>query len=279
MTRISRRRTQADKTGFENPLSFLAGRFDLSFVIVYLFPLIILALSYNMLSGEREQGTLQLLLSQPIGLRSIALGKAALRALVIFGLVALTPLIGLILSGADWRGGGFLPRLLLWVVAVAVYGVFWVALALIVNARGASSATNAVALAACWLLLALIIPSMLNVTVSSLYPVPSRAELITALRGANLDMRRDGSRLLSEFYQDHPELIPEGRGPNVNDLGLAFVTIQQEHKRRTGDVEARFEQQLAKQQQFVNRFRSRSQRPSQQRLVFPLGRQPAQPDH
>jgi ABC-2 type transport system permease protein len=93
------------------------------------------------------------------------------------------------------------------------------------------------------------------VTVSSLYPVPSRVELITALRGANLDMRRDGSRLLSEFYQDHPELIPEGRGPDVNDLGLAFVNIQQEHKRRTGEVEARFENQLDKQQQFVNRFR------------------------
>jgi ABC-2 type transport system permease protein len=252
---LSLQRTQADKTGFENPLSFLAGRFDLSFTIVYLFPLLILALSYNLLSGEREQGTLQLLLSQPVSLKSIALGKAALRALVIFGLVAPLSLIGMILNGADWRGGGLLSLLLLWVVAVIIYGAFWFALALLVNALGASSATNAVALASCWLLLALIIPSLLNVVVSSLYPVPSRAELITALRGVNLDMRRDGGRLLSEFYQDHPELIPEGRGPDVNDLGLAFVTIQQEHKRRTGEVEARFERQLEKQQEFVNRFR------------------------
>jgi ABC-2 type transport system permease protein len=252
---LSLQRTQADKTGFENPLSFLAGRFDLSFTIVYLFPLFILALSYNLLSGEREQGTLQLLLSQPVSLKSIALGKAALRALVIFGLVAPLSLIGLILSGADWRGAGFLSRLLLWIMAVVAYGAFWFALALMVNATGASSATNAVALAACWLLFSLIVPSLLNVAVSSLYPIPSRAELITALRDVNLDMRRDGGRLLSEFYQDHPELMPEGRGPDVNDLGLAFVTIQQEHKRRTGEVEARFELQLAKQQQFVNLFR------------------------
>jgi ABC-2 type transport system permease protein len=145
--------------------------------------------------------------------------------------------------------------LLLWVLTVVIYGAFWFALALLVNALGASSATNAVALAACWILLALIIPSLLNVAVSSMYPAPSRAELITALRGLNLDMRRDGDRLLSEFYQDHPELIPEGRGPDVNDLGLAFVTIQQENKRRTGEVEARFGRQLEKQQEFVNRFR------------------------
>ncbi|MBK8149180.1 MAG: hypothetical protein IPK58_13480 [Acidobacteria bacterium] len=44
-------RTQADKDGFENPLGFLAGKFDPSFVLVYLLPLVILALSFNVLSG------------------------------------------------------------------------------------------------------------------------------------------------------------------------------------------------------------------------------------
>ncbi len=86
---------------------------------------------------------------------------------MIFGLVAPAPLIGLILSDADWRGDGYPSHVLLWIMAAVVYGAFWFALGLMVNARGASSATNAVALAACWLLLALIIPSLLNVTVSS----------------------------------------------------------------------------------------------------------------
>jgi ABC-2 type transport system permease protein len=46
-------------------------------------PLLILALSYNFLSGEREAGTLQMLLSQPISLRSVVSGKIALRFLVV----------------------------------------------------------------------------------------------------------------------------------------------------------------------------------------------------
>ena len=36
----------------------MVGRFDLAFVTVYLLPLLVLALSYNVLSEEREQGTL-----------------------------------------------------------------------------------------------------------------------------------------------------------------------------------------------------------------------------
>ncbi len=63
-------RTKIDKSGFENPLGFLSGRFDFSFVIVYLLPLFILALSFNALSNEREQGILQLLLSQSIKLKT-----------------------------------------------------------------------------------------------------------------------------------------------------------------------------------------------------------------
>ena len=49
----------------ENPLNLMVGRFDLAFVVIYLLPLLILALSYNVLSEEREQGTLALTLSQP----------------------------------------------------------------------------------------------------------------------------------------------------------------------------------------------------------------------
>ena len=46
----------------ENPLNLMVGRFDLAFVVIYLLPLLVLALSFNVLSEEREQGTLALTL-------------------------------------------------------------------------------------------------------------------------------------------------------------------------------------------------------------------------
>jgi ABC-2 type transport system permease protein len=42
----------------DNPLKWLLGRFDLGFVVVYLYPLVILALSFNLLAAERESGSL-----------------------------------------------------------------------------------------------------------------------------------------------------------------------------------------------------------------------------
>jgi ABC-2 type transport system permease protein len=56
----------------ENPINLLSSRFDLSFVIVYLFPLLVLTLSYNLISAEKEQGTL----SQPLTPRRLVLAKS-----------------------------------------------------------------------------------------------------------------------------------------------------------------------------------------------------------
>ena len=63
----------------ENPHRLLIGRFDLAFVLIYLYPLLILAMTYNVLSGEKEQGTLALTLSQPVSLRRLLAGKLMLR--------------------------------------------------------------------------------------------------------------------------------------------------------------------------------------------------------
>jgi len=78
----------------ENPLNLMVGRFDLAFAVVYLLPLLILALSFNVLSEEREQGTLALTLSQPVAARSVATLKLAFRALVVAGIVLGVSLLG-----------------------------------------------------------------------------------------------------------------------------------------------------------------------------------------
>lgn len=106
-----------------------------------------------------------------------------------------------------------------------------------------------------WLLLVLVTPSCVNILVNSLYPVPARSEMVAALRDVQLDARRDGKRILADFYSNHPELRPQDSAAQVDNLGLAFVSIQQEQKQRGDEIEARFDEQLARQQSIVNRFR------------------------
>ena len=127
----------------ENPLKLLVGRFDLAYVMLFLYPLLICALSFNLLAAEREDGTLGLLLAQPLRLRTLVVGKVAIRALLVFGAVIAFSLLGVCFSPLRLTSGDVWGRLLVWLAAVFGYGLFWFSLALMVNALGRSAATNA----------------------------------------------------------------------------------------------------------------------------------------
>lgn len=250
---MSRQRTIGDKYGFENPVSLLTGRFDLAFVIIYLFPLLILALTYNIISGEKESGTLQLLLSQPISLGQIVFGKVLQRASLLIGLAILVSVIGAIAGGANFADSQTFLRLGLWLLTLIFYGGFWFSAAVSVNALGKTSAGNAVVLIGVWITLVLVVPTLLNITVSKLYPTPSRTELMTAIRENIKDFRRDGNNMLAKYYEDHPELRPAGE--ETEDFGETFLLVQMDLDNQTAPIEKRFETQITNQQSLVDRTR------------------------
>ncbi len=238
-----------------NPTNLLTGRFDLGFVVVYLFPLLILGLSYDVLSSEREQGTLAITLSQPVRLGTLVLGKTLAHALLVTALAVGVSVVGSLLAGIDLSQPGVLPRLGLWVAIVVAYGAFWFALALAVNSLGRGSATNAVALVACWMVLVIVAPALLNVAVTSLQPVPSRVELIQAIREASADASARGSTLLARYYEDHPELAPAETAAVPVDFLVKLQAVQTSVDRTIEPVMARYDEQLDRQQALVDRFR------------------------
>ncbi len=238
----------------ENPAHLLAGRFDLAFVILFLYPLVILAFSYNIVSGEKEAGTLALTLSQPVSLRTLVLAKVALRSLFVVALAVLLSIAGVLVGGADLSAEGSGLRLLFWIGITAAYGAFWFALAIAVNAAGRGSATNAIALAGLWLLFLVVIPSALNATVKSSYPVPSRVEMIQAMRVAGEDSTRQSSQLLARYLEDHPELAPKSKDAPP-DFGTLLIAVNEATERSVQPVIDRFDSQVAAQQQMVDRFR------------------------
>jgi len=52
---------------FENPSLLMSGNLDLGFVIIYLFPLVLIAISFNLYSEEKELGTWRILAAQTSG--------------------------------------------------------------------------------------------------------------------------------------------------------------------------------------------------------------------
>jgi len=63
------------ENALENPFLQISGSFDVAFVIVWLIPLFVIAIGYNIISSERENGTFRLLQSQPITINRILLYK------------------------------------------------------------------------------------------------------------------------------------------------------------------------------------------------------------
>lgn len=239
----------------ESPWKLLSGQFDLAFVLIYMFPLFIFAISFNMLSVERDQGTLRMLLSQPLTLPRLVLAKTLVRAGLIIGLAVLVPALALLITRHSVLHGAALGSLALWMALVIAYGLFWFALSALVNSLRRASATNALLLIGTWVLLVLVVPVALNLAASRAHPAPSRTDLATQTRLVTIDGLRRYENQFSQEYDDRPEaLLPRDGRLEVAPRMRAFYLMEEFVDQQLTEVLARFDRQLAAQQVLVDRF-------------------------
>ncbi|MFT6215768.1 MAG: ABC-2 type transport system permease protein [Roseivirga sp.] len=190
-----------------NPVNLMAGNFDLSFVLVYLFPLLIIAFCYGLFSSDKENGTLALLQIQSISIRKIILVKLIFYFVLITGLALLISLIGLLTAGNPLKAENKLPTLT-WLTGVVVYCAFWFFFLFLIVSFRKSSSFNAITAAGCWLILLIVIPAILNVLVSTKYPLNS-ATLASLTRRTGLeneDDEEESREVIAEFFAHKPEL-------------------------------------------------------------------------
>jgi ABC-2 type transport system permease protein len=246
-----------DDTELESPWHLLSGPFDPLFVIVYLLPLAVLGLSWNLLSAEREQGTLKLLLSQPLTALTLVAGKAALRAGALLG-TTFVVLAGVLLAARPELRSTAGAAGLAWTLGlVAAYALFWLALAVAVNALGRSSAFNALALLSAWVLLVLVLPVLMNLAVQAASPAPSRIELATRTRLAAVEGLNRYNKLLAADYRyvAQPKVLrPQDGKIEVASRRRAQYLIGRDTDREIEALTERFDTQLAGQQTLVARW-------------------------
>jgi ABC-2 type transport system permease protein len=232
----------------------VGGGFDLGFVVVAVLPLLLLAVTYDVVSAERERGTWALILAQPVNPSHLVLAKIAVRAGVVVGTGVGGTVLGLGLTGTDLTDGNILGRLLGWAVSVALYSAFWCAVALVVNAWNWSSATNAVACLAVWLGVVVVVPSGIQTAAQLAYPMPARAELVVAVREAASRLEPDAREILARHDARYPELRPVG-GRRVPDRTALQYAVLQEQEQRLSPLLAQFEAQRARREGLVTWLR------------------------
>ncbi len=234
----------------ENPLNLMVGRFDLAFVLIHLLPLLVLALSFNVLSEEREQGTLALTLSQPVSARGVVTAKLAFRALLVLGMALAASLLGAVATG----GFGAPGQVLLWCATLVAYTLFWFGLAAWVNSLGRSSAWNATVLVGAWLVLVVVLPAAINIASGLLHPLPSRVQMVTVQREASNDAVNRRSELLARYLEDHPEMAG-GVVAEEPGLGALAWAATDEVNRRLEEVTGEHDARRAEQIALVRRYR------------------------
>lgn len=183
-----------------NPELALPGGFDLMVVVVYLMPLVAIALVHDLASGERESGRLGLLLAtaaRPAGLFR--------RRLVLRCALVLATLLLPFGVGAAWSAAPAWPALQVAGV-IALYAAFWFGAAALVAARVRGSAGSALALLALWVALTLLLPTAAHGLIQRGVPGAQGVELMLAQRQqvhAGWDLPKEAT--FQRFFASHPE--------------------------------------------------------------------------
>ena len=174
-----------------NPLLSVFQDLDISTIFQLVATLLTLLLVYDSISGEKENRTLGLMLSQGLGRHQVLLGKLAgclismaltvtLGLLIACLILYLSPTVAL--STADWsRVAVMYAASLLLVACFCTFGLF-------VSALTKHAADTLVLLFFFWVVTTVVVPDCAGSLAERLYPAVAADKVESAVREINSDM-------------------------------------------------------------------------------------------
>jgi ABC-2 type transport system permease protein len=200
---VNIRNLEAQKydTDLVNPMHLLLGNLDFSFVLIYLFPLIIIAFMYNLISEEKEEGTWALVMSQAGTAKKLLWHKFLMRYFAILGVLSV-----LLLSAFFTLNLSF-DKSFLSIMGVSIFYItVWFSISWLIVSFQKNSAFNAQILLIIWVFLTIIAPSMVNSWVALKYPIPEALATTVAQRdGYHRKWDTDKNETMEKFYAHYPQ--------------------------------------------------------------------------
>ena len=161
-------------------------------LIALIGPFIGLILGFDSINAEKNSGTLNRLVSQPIYRDSIIIGKFLASATLIAVMVLST---GIAVGCAGFLASGIRPsgeeavRVLLYLLYTIVYICFWLAMAMLFSVFTRHAATSALASIALWLFFAIFMSLLAGVLANAVYPVNTEyQQAFNSLNNYNLNL-------------------------------------------------------------------------------------------
>jgi ABC-type transport system involved in multi-copper enzyme maturation permease subunit len=178
----------------DNPILAIFGSFDLMFVIRTVLSLFAILFSYDAISGERERGTLKLMLANSIPRDIIILGKAVGLFFCLAVPLLIPLLIGILMMlfspSIDMTGELWMRLLGIFLVFFLYLGCFF-ALGLLVSACTHRASASFMILLFIWIMSVFVIPRASVIITSRIAPAMSLQEL-HARKDANMQEMMHG---------------------------------------------------------------------------------------
>ena len=165
----------ADQTGLSR-----FGDVTPDFILLFIIPLIIIVLSHQAITRERQDDTLRLIKMQGVHNVQVIAGKWLGNYLPVVALTTIIFLVGTFViamtnQSVDWK---FIVAMN---VVYLVYYAILTSISIFVSAVSKNSGISLVTLLAIWILSCLAIPKIASSYTNTVYPYPSRQEFQTAV--------------------------------------------------------------------------------------------------
>jgi len=186
-----------------NPERLQIGTLDFAFVLLFLLPLLLLILFYNIKSAEAEQGFLQLIEVQTASKNGWLLAR-----ILFYFLLAVVVISGLLVYGAtltdlfETASNAFVQMLLY----SLLYLIFWSLIFFFVLKNGKSILGNTLQMVGVWLLFAFVIPAIVHQSVSIAKPANLMTDFIE-VRDKQEDLYANDSLFQEKLIDLFPEIV------------------------------------------------------------------------
>jgi|GEM_PF-5848709 len=235
---------------------FLASRpsLDWAFVIGYLFSLVALLMSFDAVAGERERGTLKLVLSHNVSRATVLAGKwgGIMMVLVPVFLLGAAINLSIIITSRVINFTAEIMTVIAWVVGLTIIFLgAHVIIGLLASSLAAKASTALVICFVFWVIEVVLVPSSAALASQFLAPIPDSKIYQTELKSAQqrYDVNRpEISSLMIDEILDRPDLSDREKENQLNELQQ---TIIRQHRQA---YETLHRELIQIREQYVNRL-------------------------
>lgn len=198
-----------------NPERIQSGTLDFSFVVLFLLPLLLLILLYNIKGQEAEQGFLPLVFVQTNSKNWWILSRTLFYVLLLLFVLFWMLVYGAVLTNVFGADNVFW-KVYIW---VSIYLLFWAVIYFFILKYGKNTVSNTLQMIGVWLLISFIVPAAVQQWISIEKPTNLMVDFIDAKREKTDKIYDQSTELI---YQQLFDLYPNLKQTKIAKDSLLF---------------------------------------------------------